>query len=143
MPRVLGEWPFWGGSPRGVAFLFMGEVLLHHQCNYFNACAESWLGLWPLLDREDGWFSAETATSRTEDPPLHLGPYSRYITRAHVVVPGGGGVLSGRYSFTCNRWRVLVKQGLRAYRGTSLIKKRTPLGPYCRLTCLPRVLGGS
>ena len=26
--------------------------------------------------------------------------------------------------------------------GTSLIRKRPPLGPYCRPTCMPRVLGG-
>ena len=29
----------------------------------------------------------------------------------------------------------------KAYRGTSLVRKRTPLGPYCRLVL--RVLGGS
>ena len=30
--------------------------------------------------------------------------------------------------------------GIRVYRGTSLIRKRTPLGPYCR--SMPRVVGG-
>ena len=31
--------------------------------------------------------------------------------------------------------------GLKVYRGTSVIRKRTPVGPYSRT--MPRVLGGS
>ena len=34
-----------------------------------------------------------------------------------------------------------VGGAFRVYRGTSLIRKRTPIGPYCRI--MPKVLGGS
>ena len=41
----------------------------------------------------------------------------------------------------CAPKRVLPNTPKASYRGTSLIRKRTPLGPYRRL--MPRVLGGS
>ena len=41
---------------------------------------------------------------------------------------------------TANLMLLLARQG-RSYRGTSLIRKGTHLGPYCRP--MPRVLGGS
>jgi len=36
---------------------------------------------------------------------------------------------------------VLTRSSLGSYRGTSLMRNRTPLGPYCRP--MPKVIGGS
>ena len=53
-----------------------------------------------------------------------------------MVVPGAGAVPHERATTS---W--ISPASNVAYRGTSLIRKRTPLGPYSRPT--PRVLGGS
>ena len=69
-------------------------------------------------------------------PRTPLGPY----TWAYGRVLGVCVFVRVRY---LKRIKVVGCRGLvdfYTYRGTSLMRKRTPLGPYCR--SMPRVLGG-
>ena len=66
-----------------------------------------------------------------------LGPYSRHMLKALWRSCGGCGFLWARYPRNVSQHSECFEE----YRGTSLIKKRNPLGPYSRP--LPRILEGS